>query len=377
MRNYRVILLILVMFMLVVAATGAYLLYSWNKPLGQGLYLPTYTSTHSLVSSDPATPVPSTPEPQIVYNRVQTTTQEYIPTQSLTIPSPTIVKQPLCGGPSTMTILAVGSDARSTNYLYGLADSIHIVRIDFATPNIMIIDFPRDLWVEIPDIADHYGITHGKLNQAYLYGNPGMGYYDGPGQGPGLLARTLDLNFGLRVDHYIAINMQTFARVIDAVGGIEVNLEHTVDLNDAESKYDPQLILYPGHHYLDGRVALLLATNRVPTTFTRMENEKIVMNALREKLLSAAIIPKLPKLATQFISSVQTDLSPSAINSLICIAQAIPGDNIMADSFPQDMFTANATFDQYRNLTTFTYTADFVKLRAMVAEFMNGVWPVP
>ena len=51
--------------------------------------------------------------------------------------------------------------------------------------------------MEIPDIADNInGQDHEKLNQAYLYGNPGFGYTDDPAQGPGLLARTLTLNFG-------------------------------------------------------------------------------------------------------------------------------------------------------------------------------------
>ena len=117
-----------------------------------------------------------------------------------------------------MTLLAIGSDTRAQGYLYGLADVIRFVRVDFVKPRVSVLEFPRDLWVEIPDINKHYGITHGKLNQAYLYGNPGMGYYQGPGQGPGLLARTLDLNFGARPDHYIAANMHTFVDLVNVIG---------------------------------------------------------------------------------------------------------------------------------------------------------------
>jgi len=84
--------------------------------------------------------------------------------------------------------------------------------------------------VEIPDIADNLnGQDHEKLNQAYLYGNPGMGYTDDPAQGPGLLARTLTLNFGTRIDHYAAVNMRTFEKMVNAVGGIDVTLPATVD----------------------------------------------------------------------------------------------------------------------------------------------------
>ena len=103
-----------------------------------------------------------------------------------------------------MFILLIGSDTRTDNYHAGLSDFIRIVRVDFINPGLTYLAFQRDLYVEIPWISAHSGITHGKLNQAYFYGNPGIGYYDGPGQGPGLLAETLKHNFGVRVDHYLA-----------------------------------------------------------------------------------------------------------------------------------------------------------------------------
>ena len=108
-----------------------------------------------------------------------------------------------------------------------------------------------------------------------------------------------------------------------------------------------------------------------------MKYQKIILSALREKLLNPDMLPKLPKLVAQFITSVQTDLSPRDINNLLCIGQVVPKENIQADSFPQEMFKANVTYDQYRNVTTFVYDVDFDKLRAMIADFMNGIWPMP
>jgi LCP family protein required for cell wall assembly len=377
LQKHRIILLVFLILALGATVSGLYLLFRWNKPLGPSLDLPTYTPKNNSDASvsanitNPAEPV-STSTPGI--NSTQSANSELpgIPT-----PIPTATSQPMCGGPATMTILAIGSDQRGTGYLYGLADSIHIVRIDFTVPNVMVIDFPRDLWVEIPDISKHYGITHGKLNQAYLFGNPGMGYYDGPGEGPGLMARTLDLNFGLRVDHYLAIDTQTFVRFIDTVGGVDVNVESPIDLNYGMETPDPRYYLSVGMHHLDGELALVLATNRIPSTFQRMKYQKIILSALREKLLSPEMLPKLPKLITKFITSVQTDLSLNEINKLICIAQAVPKGNIQADSFPQEMFKANVTYDEYRNVNTFTYDVDFDKLRTMIADFMNGIWPMP
>ncbi len=375
MRRYKVILLVISIALLGIAASGMYIFSLWYKPLGPALIYPSYTAVTQPVASIPggtvspsgqATLPSGTPLPQAISSQ-----------PAGTVAPPTATPAPLCGGPATLTILAIGSDERSPGYLYGLADSIHAVHIDFTVPSIMVIDFPRDLWVEIPGISEHHGITHGKLNQAYLYGNRGMGYYDGPGEGPGLLAQTLDVNYGLRVDRYLAVDLTTFARMVDAVGGVDVVLSNVVDLNGSHGTPDPTLILSAGSHHLDGRFTSLLARNRIPSTFQRMEYQKIIINALREKLLTPAMLPKLPLLVAQFIGSVQTNLSPSEISSLLCIARAVPAENIKVDSFPQEMFTAAVTYDENRNVTTFIYEVDNAKLRGMIADFMNGIWPMP
>ncbi len=374
MRRRTFMLLVIVIIAVVGISMAVYVSYRWNKPLGPSLELPTYTP---ISLGD----VVLTPSGLVITPRITPAGTDTFPSTSVAtvipLPSPTATGQPMCGGPATMTILAIGSDARDTGYQYGLGDSIHVVRIDFAVPSMMVIDFPRDLWVEIPGISDHYGIDHGKLNQAYFYGNPGMGYYDGPGEGPGLLARTLDLNVGLRVDHYLAIDTQTFRNLIDAVGGIDVKVETPIDLSYGIDHPDPKYFLSVGTHHLDGTMAYKLATNRIPSTFQRMKYEKIVLLALREKLLSPEILPRIPRLVAQFITSVQTDLSPREINSLVCIGQAIPMGEIQADSFPQELFTAGDIYDPSRGVYTFVYQADFTQLRQMVAEFMAGIWPMP
>ncbi|NJD58917.1 MAG: hypothetical protein C3F13_08680 [Anaerolineales bacterium] len=378
MRLSMILLLLLLVVLLGLTAAGIYVIFSWEKPLGPALNLPTYTAPISQplpIATQVATPL---------VNLAEATPQAAISTQvnefeQPSSPSSTLEPsaQPLCGGPPIMTILMIGSDARSTGYLYGLADSVHVVRIDYTKPDVMMVDFPRDLWVEIPGISDHHGITHGKLNQAYLYGNPGMGYYDGDGAGPGLLALTLDYNYGMRADHYIAVDRQTFVKMIDAIGGVDVKLNSPVDLNDIHDTPEPRMVLQAGMNHLDGEQSLRLASDRNPTTFQRMKYEKLILSALREKLLTPEMLPKLPLLAARFIGSVQTDLSLSEINSLICISQEIPTDNIMADSFPHDMFTAEVTYDENRDVNTFIYGVDNIALRAMVSKFMNGIWPMP
>ena len=274
-----------------------------------------------------------------------------------------------------MNILAIGSDARAQHYLYGLADIMRIVRVDFVKARVTILEVPRDLWVEIPEISDHYGITHGKLNQAYLYGNKGLGYYDGPGEGPGLLARTLNLNFGVQPDHYIAVNMRTFEAVVDAIGGLDIYLPYEISV---KSKDNPKGFAIPeGQHHIDGETALWIARIRQYHTFGRAENQNIVMCSLRKKLLSPAIVPAIPELVRSFKSYVQTDFSPEQINQLACLATQMKGTNVVFASFPIELFKAKKTFDPQLGTTTTTADADFNILRDYIDRFQEGTWPDP
>ena len=220
----------------------------WTAPLGPGLDLPTRTPTESVaLTQELSTPVALASRSELEEAATPSTESESesLPTE---VPVPTATPEPLCGGPPAMTVLALGIDG-GDNYLYGLSDVIRIVRVDFVTPKVTVLDMPRDLWVEIPEIEEQHGITHGKLNQAYFYGTPGMGYYEGPGQGAGLLARTLDLNFELPVDHYGAVNMQTFVKLVDAVGGIDIYLPTDMDGTPVDDKTEDMGYFYAGQQH--------------------------------------------------------------------------------------------------------------------------------
>jgi LCP family protein required for cell wall assembly len=284
-------------------------------------------------------------------------------------PSPT--PAPLCGGPPSMIVLGIGADNRESGYLYGLADAIRVARIDFTVPAVSVLTFPRDLWVEIPEISDHYGIDHGKLNQAYLYGNPGMGYYDGPGAGPGLLARTLELNYGIRADHYGAVNMRTFVRIVDAVGGIDIYLEQAVDGRPVDEKTENMGYFAAGQHHLTGEAALRFSRIRkTDSGFRRDDRQTQVLCALKEKLLSPEVIPDIPQIIGAFQGSVLTDLSPSQLASLACLGPLIRAENLRFASIPEDLLT------QTRNAEgSSILQADEAQLRELVQAFAAGTWP--
>jgi LCP family protein required for cell wall assembly len=344
-------------FLFILVILGVFLLRLYRQPLGPALELPTSTQPNPTLTTFPIEEVAAS-----------STATEVQPTNTAT-------PKPLCGGPAVMNLLAIGSDSRGNHYLYGLADVIRLVRVDFVNARVSILEVPRDLWVQIPEISSHYNITQGKLNQAYLYGNPGLGYYDGPGQGPGLLARTLNLNFDARPDHYLAVNMRTFEAIVDAVGGIDVYLPYEVSVR---SPQNPKGFAVPaGQHHFDGETALWVARIRQYSTFSRAENQNIIMCALRKKLLSPAIVPAIPQLIKDFQRYVQTDLSPQQINQLACLANQMQGTNVVFASFPIHLFKSTRIVDPQTGTTTVIADADFNVLRDYIDRFQKGIWPDP
>jgi len=349
---------------------------NWNQPLSQGLDLPTYAPTLSITpvgeksqdSDDPLTPEPEfSPTDALLGIEIADT-----PTPSPTeMPTPA----PLCGGPPVMTILGIGIDTFDDYYYYGLADVIRIVRVDFVTPKVSVLALPRDLWVQIPEISDHYGITEGKLNQSYFYGTKGMGYYDGPGQGAGLMALTLVENFDLYVDRYGSINMATLVRVIDIVGGIDIYLPEDVNGRTPDGFVDYGYF-YAGQNHFTGEAATRFSRIRMLDSDSgRIDRQTQVLHALQDKILSPSVLPHIPAIITSFQDSVITNLSPEDISALTCLVPKITRDKLVFAKTPDHLWSADWKYDEHLERDTWVWDADLDAVRTIIGYFQAGLWP--
>ena len=339
---------------------------NWKRPLGPSLQQPLPTAF--------GLPATWTPNPDITSATLTTPEPVSAPNTTPTFENQT-TPAGTCGRHEPMFILIIGSDARGDNYLYGLADVIRLVRLDFENPKVTVLEIPRDLWVEIPDIADNLnGQDHEKLNQAYLYGNPGFGYTTDPAGGAGLLSRTLTLNFDTQIDYYAAINMRTFEKIVNAVGGIDVTLPETVDGRTADDTNE-RLLFIQGVHHLNGTEALTLARIRINGTFSRADNQDRVLCALRDKLTSPEVIANIPGLIQSFRGAVQTSLSPQELSQIACLGTQVQPQNIIFTSFPQEHFEQGRTYDPVFKKGVFTWKVDFDILRDYIRQFNSGVWP--
>jgi LCP family protein required for cell wall assembly len=203
-----------------------------------------------------------------------------------------------------------------------------------------------------------------------------MGYYDGPGGPPGLMARTLAHNFDLYVDHYGSVNMITFVRMVDAVGGIDITLPKDVDGRPVDEDTADMGYFHAGEQHFSGDEALRFSRIRkIDSDFARMDRQTMVLCALREKILSPSVLPKLPKLIASFRGSIITDLSPAQMSQLACLAPQVSRENLLFASLPEDILEPGRAYNPIAEDTTFIWKADFDVIRDYLERFQAGTWP--
>jgi LCP family protein required for cell wall assembly len=204
-----------------------------------------------------------------------------------------------------INLLLVGIDRRNgTGWAYR-TDTIMLFTMDPATRAAGILSIPRDLQLVIP------GHGEDRINTANVYGYR-REEQDG---GPSLLKATITANFAIPVDGYLMLDFQTFERIVDTLGGIEVNVPKALH----DTRYpDPRpgdphafktIHFDPGWQHMDGRRALEYARSRMSTSdFDRAKRQQLILLAIRKRALSLSSIPRWPVLAATIVDGVKTGL---------------------------------------------------------------------
>ena len=262
--------------------------------------------------------------------------------------------RPVCGNQQELLILAVAIDYRGGDYLYGLADVIRLIRVDFTEPQVNVVTLPRALLVNVPTerIQTENPIL---LNQAYFFGTPGMQYYTGEGFGAGALAETIQYNFGVSPQQYVVINFNGFIQLVDALGGIEVELPEVVD--DMPNGYFPA-----GKQTLNGEQALQLARIRKKySDLVRTDNQTLILQAIFRKLQDPAVLLRLPEITATMQDAIITDGAPDQVSELICVLQKMGDQEIHYFSPPTDLITTDWVYvpSVQQQMEVFRWNRDF------------------
>lgn len=370
-KNNPVKVGIFVLLFVTVVIVGGYLFFTWRPD--PSLDLPTLTPVENTQAPTGTAAEPTaegTEDPGFTSTPDFTSTPEF-----------TSTPKAACGGPEVMNILVTG--VASESYLYGLADAIRVVRVDFRNQKVTILSLPRDLWVNIPiSVPDKTeDITPGKLNQSYFYGSEGMGYYNKPGFGSGLMAETLLENYGLRIDHYVSANINSFRVAIDAIGGIHVCFGDPVYKKrmDPITGYEyPVTYIKSGCHTIDGEQAEFAVRQRIQIGDEgRINRQTVILKAIAAKLITPSTLKNLPDIVGRMKQYVELDLSPAEISQLLCLAGLInPDEDIVYVNIPEEMIQDAWMQDMVRGgLYTSALVVDEAEMRQLMTDFQQGVWP--
>lgn len=197
------------------------------------------------------------------------------------------------------TIMIMGVDTREDDV--GRSDTLMLATIDPKKDQAALLSIPRDTRVKIK------GHGFDKINAAYAFGSAKGGVLGGEK----LAQDTVENFLGVNVDHYIVINTHAFQKIIDALGGIDINVEKRMYYEDPWDDDGGLLIdLQPGMQHMDGKTAVTYVRYRDEEgDIGRIKRQQKFVAACMDKLTSPSIIPKLPVVISEVVSSVKTDLS--------------------------------------------------------------------
>jgi LCP family protein required for cell wall assembly len=227
-------------------------------------------------------------------------------------------------GANRVSMLVMGLDYRDWQAGEGppRTDTMILLTVDPVNRTAGILSIPRDLWVSIP------GYDYGRINTAYQLGEA----YKLPGGGPQLASETVEELLGVKIDYYAQVDFGAFARFIDEIGGVEVDVTEELKLDplgDGNTKK-----LKPGHYNLPGDLALAYVRLRKTEggDFDRSQRQQQVIMGIRKRILEYDMLPmlisKAPALYSEISSGVHTNLGLDQAIRLAWLAIQIPEENI-------------------------------------------------
>ncbi|MDR0513597.1 MAG: LCP family protein [Coriobacteriaceae bacterium] len=264
-----------------------------------------------------------------------------------------LVKTDLAKEPFYMLLMGTdGSSERTSSEEFGgdnfRSDSIMLARIDPVNKKVTLVSIHRDTLVDMGEYGQQ------KLNAAHAFG------------GASLSVQMVSKLAGVPISHYAEINFDGFSDIVNALGGVEVNVPVEIDDDDAGG------YLARGTQILNGEQALVLCRSRNtyqeygdPDSF-RAANQRLVIGAIAKKLLGSDLAT-MASTVTALSQYVTTDLE---ITDIIGLAQAMRGLDSATDIYSAMEPATSAYIDEVWYMRT-----DTAKWKAMMTRVDQGLPP--
>lgn len=228
-----------------------------------------------------------------------------------------------------INILLIGNDSRE-NGTDGRSDAMILLSFNNKSDTIYMTSFLRDMYVEIP------GHDGNRLNAAYAFG------------GPELLMQTIEKNFDIEVNDYVSVNFESFAKMVDAVGGIDLLLtteemeyvngylvEYNILTNQPQGTGNIE-VKPDGVVHLNGPQALAYSRIRyLGTDFGRTERQRKVLEAVIKSAPKAAVTNP-QALFEGLFSNMTTNLTKGECFRSVLYLGLMPKFSMEQSSIPLD-----------------------------------------
>ncbi len=226
-----------------------------------------------------------------------------------------------------INVLVIGVDSRAKDDP-GRSDSIMLIGLDPVSKALSVMSIPRDSRVNIP------GHGYDKINAAT---NPDY-FSDG---GVPLLEKTIEAMIpGIKINYYARADFQGFIQVIDALGGVTINVEKRMYYKAEDTLID----LKPGIQHMDGKTALDYARFRHDAVgdfgswggqeYGRVVRQKALLKAIVAQTTSIRNVWKLPPVIRAVESAVVTDLLPNDMLRIALAFKSTTDQNVTTVAFP-------------------------------------------
>jgi LCP family protein required for cell wall assembly len=255
-------------------------------------------------------------------------------------PLPTL---PPWDGKERLNVLLVGSDERPGESSFN-TDTLIVVSVEPSTGEVAMFQVPRDM-VDVPVPPNARGVWgnvyRGKINSWYTANRNRTDLWPGKSssaRGFNALKALLGQLYGLDIRYYALVNFQGFRKVVNAMGGVQINVQIPV----AESQYPvapgvlTRIYIPSGPQHMNGAEALRYARSRHRAQggdFDRGRRQQRVLLSLREQMNAQAIIANLPDLVNALKDSVKTDIKTKDLPKLLALAESVDTKNIRSFVF--------------------------------------------
>jgi len=196
--------------------------------------------------------------------------------------------------------LSSGTKPDTPGSFDGNSDTMLLLRVDPINDTVSLLSIPRDTQVELP------GVGTSKINAANVKG------------GSTLAAQTVSATLnGVQIDRYVRVSTEEFRELVDLLDGVEVYVPKRMQYEDKTQKL--KIDLSPGWQTLNGSQAEQFARFRHDDLgdIGRVQRQQALLKALRKKLTSPAVIPRIPLLVQTMQKYIDTNLSMEEMLALV------------------------------------------------------------